>query len=71
MRLIHQICCNPTFGFTTKTRPYKVAGQKGSPGVTPHALGSVGMCEGMNPHISKGTSTLGVGVLVDFQIFKE
>jgi len=33
-------------------------------GVTPHALGSVGKCEGMNPHTSKGTCTLGVRILV-------
>jgi len=55
----------------TKTRVCKVAGQKGSPGVMPHAPGSVGKCEGMNPHTSKGASTLGVGVLMDFQIFRE
>jgi hypothetical protein len=39
--------------------------------VTSHAPGSVGKCEGMNPHIPKGASTLGVGVLVDFRIFRE
>jgi hypothetical protein len=37
----------------------------------PHAFGSVGKCEGMNPHTSKGASTLGVRVPVDFQIFRE
>jgi hypothetical protein len=40
-------------------------------GVTSHALGSVGKCEGMNLHTSKGASTLRIGVLVDSQIFKE
>jgi hypothetical protein len=40
-------------------------------GVTPHALGSVGKCEGMNLHTPKGASILGVRVLVDFQIFKK
>jgi hypothetical protein len=32
---------------------------------------SEGKYEGMNPHTPKGVSTLGVGVLVDSQIFRE
>jgi len=32
---------------------------------------SEGKCEGMNPHTLKGASTLGVGVLVYSQMFKE
>jgi len=40
-------------------------------GVTFIALENVGKCEGMNPHIPKWAPTLGVGVLMDFQIFKE
>jgi len=28
-------------------------------------------CEGMNPHTPKGASTLGVGVLMDSQMFRE
>jgi len=32
-------------------------------GVMPHFPRSVGKCEGMNLHTSKGASTLGVGVL--------
>jgi hypothetical protein len=40
-------------------------------GVTSHAPGSVGKCEGMNPHTSKGASTLGVRVPMDSWIFKE
>ncbi len=32
-------CYNPKFRFVTKTRAYKGAGQKGSLGVTFHALG--------------------------------
>jgi len=59
-------CHNLSLGLTTKARACKVAGQERSLGVTPHASGSVGKCEGMNPHIFKGASTLGVGVLVDF-----
>jgi len=55
----------------TKARAYKVIGQEGTPGVTPHALESVGKCEGMNLHTPKGASTLGVGILMDFQIFRE
>jgi len=49
-----------------KAKACKVAGQEGSSRVTPHAHVSVRNCEGMNPHTHKGTSTLGVGVLVDF-----
>jgi hypothetical protein len=44
---------------------------KGSLGVTSHAPGSVRACEGINPHTPKGAPTLGIGVLVNFQIFKE
>jgi hypothetical protein len=32
---------------------------------------SVGECEGMSPHTPKWPPTLGVGVPMDFQIFKE
>jgi len=64
-------CCNLSLGLVTKVRACKVAGQEGSPGVTLHAPGSVGKCEGMNPHIPKGAFTLGVEVLVDSRIFRE
>jgi len=64
-------CYNPSLGLVTKARACKVVGQEGSSEVMPHAPGSVGNCEGMNPHTSKGVSTLGVGVLVYFQIFRE
>jgi len=40
--------CNPSLGLTTKAGACKVASQKGSLGVMPNALGSVGKCEGMN-----------------------
>jgi hypothetical protein len=46
----------------TKARAYKGAGQKWSSGVTFHAFGSVGECEGMNPHPLKLIPTLGVRV---------
>jgi len=65
------LCCNPNFGFATKVKACKVASQERSPGFMPHAPRSVRKCEGMNPHISKGAFTLGVGVQVDFQIFKK
>ncbi len=64
-------CCNPSLGLATKARACKVAGQEGNSGVMSHAPMSVRKCEGMNPHIPKGASTLGVGVLVDSRIFRE
>jgi len=64
-------CHNPSLGFATKARAYKVASQDKSPGVMSHAPRSVGKCEGMNFHTPKETSTLGVGVPVDSQIFRE
>ncbi len=42
-------CHNFSLGFMTKARAYKGEGQGGSLGVTSHASGSVGECEGMNP----------------------
>jgi len=69
--MLNHCCRNPSRGFTTKARACKVANQEGILGITPHAPGSVGKCEGMNLHTPKGTSTLGVGVSVDFQIFRE
>jgi len=71
MTLIHTICCNPSFGFLTKAKTYKGVGQKGSLGVTFHALGSVGDCEGMNLHTPKWIPTLGVEVPMNFKIFKK
>jgi hypothetical protein len=47
------ICCNLSLGLATKARACKGAGQKGSPGVTFHALETIGECEGMNPHTPK------------------
>ncbi len=64
-------CRNPSLRLTTKIKACKVAGQKESSGIMPHALGSVGKCEGMNSHTSKGASTLGVGVPVDFKKFRK
>jgi hypothetical protein len=42
-------CYNPSFGLATKARACKGVGKKWSPGITFHAPGSVGECEGMNP----------------------
>ncbi len=64
-------CHNLSFGLVTKARACKVASQEGSLGVTLHAPGSVGKCEGTNLHTSKGASILGIGVSVDFIIFIE
>jgi hypothetical protein len=38
--------------------------------VTFHAPKSVGKCEGMNPHTPKWAPTWGVGVPMDFRVFK-
>jgi hypothetical protein len=46
-------CRNPNLGLVTKAGVCKGAGPKGSLGVTSHALGSVGECEGMNIHTPK------------------
>jgi hypothetical protein len=54
----------PSLGLATKARACKVVSQEKNPG-------SERKCEGMNPHTPKGTSTLGVGVLVDSRMFKE
>jgi hypothetical protein len=56
-------CHNPNLGLMTKVRACKVVGQE-------RKLMSERKCEGMNPHTSKGVSTLGVGVPVDSQMFK-
>ncbi len=58
-------CCrNPSLGLITKVRACKVGGQERKPK-------SKKKCEGMNPHIPKGASTLEVRVLVDSRMFKE
>jgi len=49
----------------------KGCGLRGSPGVTSHTPKNVRKCEGVNPHTPKATPTLGDGVPVDFQNFRE
>jgi hypothetical protein len=44
---------------------------KSEVGITFHVPGNVGECEGMNPHTPKWAPILGVGVLMDSQIFRE
>ncbi len=63
--------CNFSLGLTTKIRACEGVGQEWSPGVTFHAPGNVGMCEEMNFRTPKWAPILRVGVLMDFQIFRE
>jgi hypothetical protein len=58
-------CCNPSLGVATKVRACKGVGQEGSLGVTSHAPGSVGECEG-----SKWAPTLGVGISMILEFSK-
>ncbi len=46
-------------------------GPNGSPGVTSGTPGSVGKCEGVNPHTPKATPALGDGVPVDSRNFRD
>jgi hypothetical protein len=71
MKKSRAICHNPSLGLATKVRACKDEGQEGSSGITSHAPRNVGKCEGKNPHIPKGNPTLGVGILVDYRIFRE
>jgi hypothetical protein len=64
----HVLCVpyhNRSLRLATKVRVCKGAGQKWSSRVTFHILGSVGECEGMNPHTPKWVPTLGVKVLMN------
>jgi hypothetical protein len=63
-------CHNPSLGLMTKAKACKDAGQEWTLGVTFYPPKSVRKCEGMNPHIPKWAFTLGVGVLMDSQIFR-
>jgi hypothetical protein len=65
------MCHNLSLGLETKARACKGAGQEWSSEVTFHASECLEKCEEMNLHIPKWASTLGVGVLIDFQSFKE
>jgi hypothetical protein len=63
--------CNPSLGLATKARACKGENQEGSPWIISHAPRSAGECEGINPHTPKWAPTLGIGVPMDSQIFKE
>jgi hypothetical protein len=56
-------CHNPNFGLATKARVCKSAGQERNPKVWESVR--------MNTHTPKWAPMLGVGVLADFQIFRE
>jgi hypothetical protein len=68
---IRDRCRNPSFGLVTKAKGLQGCGPRESPGVTSHTPGSVEKCEGVNPHTPKATPTLGDGVPVDSQNFRE
>jgi hypothetical protein len=72
---VNQDCHNPSFGLATKVKGLQGCGLKESLGVTSHTPGSVGKCEGVNPHTPKATPkatpTLGDGILVDSQNFRK
>jgi len=55
----------------TKAKGLQGCGPRGSPGVTSHTPGSVGKCEGVNPHTPKATPILGDGVSGDSRNFRE
>ncbi len=57
------MCHNPSLGFATKAKACKGVAQKGSLGVWEGVI--------MNIHTPKWAPILGVGVLVDSQIFIE
>jgi hypothetical protein len=71
MNLCLLVCCNPNLGLATKAKGLQGCGPRGSPGVTSHTPGSVRKCEGVNPHTPKATPTLGDGVRMDSQNFRE
>jgi hypothetical protein len=64
-------CRNRSLGLATEARACESAGQEWSLGVTFHASGNVGECEGMILHTPKWVPILGVRVLMDFWIFKK
>jgi len=64
-------CRNLSFGLATKAKGLQGCGPRGSPGVTSHIPESARKCEGGNLHTPKATPTLGDGVPVDSQNFKE
>jgi len=68
--LFEGYCHNSNLKLTTKAKACKGAGQEWSLGVTFHVPGNARECEGVNPHTPNWAPTLGVGVPMDFQIFR-
>jgi len=64
-------CRNLNLGVVTKAKGLQGCRPRRSLGVTSHTLGSVRKCEGVNPHTPKATPTLGDGVPMDSQNFRE
>jgi len=74
MPLLPLKCCNVatlTLGSRPKQEGLQGCEPRRSPGVTSHTPESVGKCEGVNPHTSKATFTLGNEVLVDSRNVKK
>jgi hypothetical protein len=61
--LLH--CYNHSLELKTKARACKGASQVWNLGITFHDPGSVGKCEGMNPHTPNWIPTLGIIVMMD------
>jgi hypothetical protein len=70
---LHQIRNVATLALGSRPRQKGLqgCGPKGSPGITSGTPGSVGKCEGVNPHTPKATPTLGDGVPVDSRNFRD
>jgi hypothetical protein len=64
-------CRNPSLGLATKAKGLQGCGPRGSPRITSHTPRSVGKCEGVSPHSPKATPTLGDGVPMESQNFRE
>jgi hypothetical protein len=58
-------------GLRPRQKGLQGCGPRGSLGVTSHTPESVGECEGVSPHTPKATPTLGDGVPVDSQNFRD
>jgi hypothetical protein len=71
MSLWFNECYDLNPGLMTNARGMERCGLKVQPGNHIHILGSARECEGMNPHTPKWAPILGVGILMDFRIFKE
>jgi hypothetical protein len=58
-------------GLRPRKKGLQGCGPRGNPRVTSHTPGSVRKCEGVNPHTPKATPTLGDGVPMESQNFRE